>query len=131
MIVVDTSVLIAILFKENDTAAFVKILANDHDCVTAAPNMLEAIMVAQRVFGIEARAEIETLLAGTSIRVVAWGPECLAAAHDAFVRYGKGSGHAAQLNFGDCMSYALARSLDAPLLFKGDDFAQTDIRSAL
>ena len=52
-------------------------------------------------------------------------------ARRAYVAYGKGMGHPAQLNFGDCFSYALAKSLDAPLLYKGGDFAKTDIRSAL
>jgi ribonuclease VapC len=52
-------------------------------------------------------------------------------ARDAHARFGKGSGHPAQLNFGDCFSYALARALDAPLLFKGNDFSHTDIRPAL
>ena len=52
-------------------------------------------------------------------------------AADAFLRYGKGRGHRAQLNFGDCLSYAVAKQLDAPLLYKGDDFIHTDIKSAL
>ena len=51
-------------------------------------------------------------------------------AFDAYRRYGKGSGHEAALNYGDCFSYALAKYLDAPLLFKGDDFSKTDLRSA-
>ena len=50
---------------------------------------------------------------------------------EAFRKFGKGSGHPAKLNFGDCFAYALAKQLDAPLLYKGDDFAQTDVRSAL
>jgi ribonuclease VapC len=54
-----------------------------------------------------------------------------AIAHEAFMAYGKGSGHPARLNFGDLFSYALAKSRDLPLLFKGDDFARTDIASAL
>ncbi len=52
-------------------------------------------------------------------------------AADAFQRFGKGTGHKAQLNFGDCLSYAVAKSLDAPLLFKGEDFRHTDVKSAL
>ena len=51
-------------------------------------------------------------------------------AFDAYRKYGKGTGHGASLNYGDCFSYALAKHLDAPLLFKGDDFSRTDLRSA-
>ena len=56
---------------------------------------------------------------------------CIGAASDAFDRFGKGIGHPAKLNFGDCMAYAVAKVHDVPLLYKGTDFAQTDIRPAL
>lgn len=65
------------------------------------------------------------------IEISAWTRQHADIAAEAFLRFGRGRGHAAKLNFGDCMAYALAKSLDAPLLFKGDDFALTDIRSAL
>lgn len=72
----------------------------------------------------------EALLARFNISVVSWNDSHASIAADAFVRFGKGR-HDAKLNFGDCMSYALAKSLDAPLLYKGDDFSKTDIKSAL
>ena len=57
--------------------------------------------------------------------------QCISLAQDAFGAFGKGKGHPAKLNFGDCMSYAVAKFHDVPLLFKGDDFRLTDIRAAL
>ena len=71
------------------------------------------------------------ILSRPGIRIEPWTDRHADIAQDAFTRYGKGQGHPAQLNFGDCMSYALAKSLDMPLLYKGGDFALTDIRSAI
>lgn len=75
-------------------------------------------------------ADTEALLARPRFRIVPWSDALVAIARDAFLTYGKGR-HPAGLNFGDCMSYALAKSLDAPLLYKGEDFAKTDVRSAV
>lgn len=74
---------------------------------------------------------LDSLLAAPGFQQVSPGPEDVAAAFGAFVTFGKGSGHAASLNFGDIFSYALAKVRRLPLLFKGADFAQTDITSAL
>ena len=68
---------------------------------------------------------------GVALRVIDVDGNQIVIAREAHLRYGKGLGHPAQLNFGDCFSYALAKSLDVPLLYKGDDFAKTDIKSAL
>ena len=86
-------------------------------------------MVATGARAVHGIAHIEDILALRYLRVVEWTPAETLRAHDAFLRYGKGR-HPAGLNFGDCMSYALAKSLDAPLLYKGEDFARTDIRPA-
>jgi len=72
-------------------------------------------------------ASVEALLRETEVEVVAMLPEDTAFAIDAFARYGKGRGHPAQLNLADCLSYACARRLGAKLLYKGDDFARTDM----
>ena len=77
------------------------------------------------------RMWLDGLLADYGIAVQGSDPRQARLAADAFERYGRGSGHPARLNFGDCLSYAAAAALDAPLLFKGGDFAQTDIASAL
>ena len=81
-------------------------------------------------FGWDGIVELQSLIAANSIEVISWTEELADVAADAFLRFGKGR-HSAKLNFGDCMAYALAKSLDAPLLYKGADFARTDIRSAL
>ena len=74
---------------------------------------------------------MRALVAGSNIEVVSFSASHADAATEAYRRFGKGVGQPACLNYGDCFSYALARSLDVPLLYKGDDFARTDIRSAL
>ncbi len=97
----------------------------------SAANVLESMQVALTKLGESGRHRVEILLVESGIDIAAFDQEQLGFAIDAFIRFGRGSGHPAKLNFGDCMAYALAKSLDAPLLFKGDDFAKTDIRSAL
>ena len=95
----------------------------------AAPTKVEMLMVAIGRKRIEAKAVALDLLEQYRIEVVDFTDLLTALAIDAFDRYGKGR-HKASLNFGDCIAYALAKSLDAPLLFKGNDFALTDIRPA-
>ena len=80
--------------------------------------------------GADEEADVREFLAEFPITIVAWDEHLASFATDAFVRFGKGR-HAAGLNFGDCMAYALAKSLGAPLLYKGKDFPQTDIESAI
>ena len=74
---------------------------------------------------------LRSLVADTLILVVPFGERELEVAVDARLRFSRGSGHAAKLNFGDCFSYALARTRNLPLLFKGDDFIHTDVVPAL
>ena len=129
MIVVDTSALMAILEDEPELDRFVTLIANDDDVVIAAPTYLEFMMVSISRRGGEHRATSDELLQRLSIRVIGWSQEMADIATETFIRFGKGR-HPAQLNFGDCMAYALAKSFDAPLLFKGNDFSLTDIESA-
>lgn len=82
------------------------------------------------VLGSEREHALHAFLDGQNIEVAAFTKPHLRAAQDAFAAYGKGGGSKAQLNFGDCMSYALARVTGEPLLFKGDDFTHTDIEAA-
>ncbi len=79
----------------------------------------------------EVDAWLEAVLATAPIRLIEVNLDQAQLAREAHRRYGKAMGPSAQLNFGDCFAYALAKSLDAPLLFKGNDFSQTDIESAL
>ncbi|GLK78875.1 hypothetical protein GCM10008174_06160 [Methylopila turkensis] len=73
---------------------------------------------------------IKSLMARSTFKPVAFWMQMHYIAADAFERYGRGRGHPAKLNFGDCMTYAVAKFHDSPLLFKGDDFTHTDIRPA-
>lgn len=131
MIVVDTSALVAIVAGESDAERFAMVLVrNAGDAEVSAASLLEATMVLESRFGPEGSTDLERLVDGASVAVVPVDRDQVAIAAQAWRRFGKGR-HPAALNFGDCFAYALARSRDAGLLFKGDDFAQTDIRSAL
>lgn len=131
MIVLDTSALVAVLRGEAEAMEFASIIAESENVVIGAPTKFELAQVvggAQRAEGV---ADMQMLLEHFSIEVIAWSDAHAGHAAAAFLRYGKGSGHPAKLNFGDCMAYAVAKSFDAPLLYKGRDFSLTDIKSAL
>lgn len=131
MIVVDTSALVAVVAGERDAERLAMVLAsNAGDTAVSAASLLEATMVLESRFGPEGSSDLDRLIDGASVAVVAVDRDQAAIAAQAWRRFGKGR-HPAALHFGDCFAYALARSRDAGLLFKGDDFSQTDIRSAL
>ena len=129
MIVVDTSALMAILNGEPEAEEFSRLMTEDSDVVLAAPNLLEFMIVSIRRRGDGQRPRSQALIDKFVPNILPWSAEMAELATTAFVRFGK-SRHPASLNFGDCVAYALAKSLDAPLLFKGNDFALTDIESA-
>ncbi len=129
MIVVDTSIFVAIMADEPDQSSFRKVLLNAEARSMSAGNYLEAVMVLEgRRLG--SRQDLDEWLTLRRAGIVAVDLPLARLAADAFVRYGKGR-HPAGLNYGDCFAYALARQLGAPLLFKGGDFARTDITPAL
>lgn len=129
-IVVDTSALIAMLFEEGDAEMFrAAINAHRGDMLIAAPTLLETMMVLEGK-GYDARAILPPIIVAAGMTVAPFSSDLAEFAHAAFLRFGKGR-HPAKLNFGDCMAYALAWSIGAPLLFKGGDFALTDIVPAL
>lgn len=131
MIVVDTSALAAIVLKEPERERFLSILMAQSRKAMSAASVVEAALVYAKSFAPEfVEAQLYSDLQILQIEVVDVGMEHVRLAVEAAMRFGKGR-HPARLNLGDCFSYALARSLDAPLLFKGDDFAHTDIRPAL
>lgn len=128
--IVDTSALVAILFEEPEQDAFTTILSVTDDLRMTAPNWLELFLVLDgRTDGSAAR-KAEALRTKLEIRVVPFDADLALIARDAYRRYGRGN-HPARLNFGDCMAYALAKSTDEALLFKGQDFTQTDVTPAL
>lgn len=129
MIAVDTSALIAILQDEDEAAHFMAIIAASSTRLMSATTVLEASLVIAGRGGTAALAELDQFVDRTPLEVVPFDYRLAVIARDAFLRYGKGR-HPAALNFGDCASYALAKSRDVPLLFKGDDFSRTDVRAA-
>jgi ribonuclease VapC len=129
--VIDSSVLIAILLNEPDSDVFADYLLSKSKSIIAAPTYLETCMVATFRIGKSGSDEIQNLMRQTRVEIVEFS---VAAAHhsvQAFKKYGKGQGHQAQLDFGDCISYAMSKTEFMPLLFKGDDFRLTDVDCAL
>lgn len=129
MIVVDSSALLAIALMEAERDAFTEIIGTNH-CLIGAFTALECHMVLRDRSGAEGVEYITTLLTRPHIDLVGFDTELLSVARHAFDRFGKGR-HRAGLNFGDCMTYALAKFRGVPLLYKGHDFALTDIRAAV
>jgi len=127
MIAVDTSALVAIAFDEPERDRFLEIVLGSDRTLIATPTVLETRLVTRGRRGERAVALVDDLLALPVFEQIAPTPADVAAAYTAFVLYGKGSGHPAALNYGDLFSYALAKTRRVPLLFKGDDFTQTDI----
>ena len=131
MIVVDSSALLAILFREPEEQAFKNIVAGDDRCVLSAVNAHETVTILRVRHGPQAVARLWQLLTESEIEIVPFDEVQVHAAAVAFARYGKGIDPKARLNLADCAAYALAATMNAPLLFKGDDFAATDIRACL
>jgi len=128
--IVDSSVLISILNSEEEALFFSGVLYAARERLLAAPTFLEAgIIVDARRDPVRSR-RFDGLLNAAGIEIVPFSFQQARIAREAYRDFGKGSGHPAQLNFGDCFSYALAKDLDLPLLYKGDDFSKTDVRSA-
>ena len=129
IVVADTSALVAILLGEPEREGFLRRLL-DHETKISAGTHIETLRVVQIALGPEAFSEVDVLLDATGAEIVPVDAGQVAFARAGMVRYGKGRGEEpAVLNFGDLFAYALAKALDAPLLYKGDDFAQTDVRS--
>lgn len=131
MIAVDTSALIAILRLEPEAEAFSRCMEEASALCISAVSLQEASMVlAGRHADAEAWSEMDRVLEEMEVEIVPHNPELARIAREAFLRFGKGR-HPARLNCGDCASYALAKKYGLPLLYKGTDFAKTDIVPAL
>lgn len=129
MIAVDTSAIVAMAFDEAEAEPFTRLIV-ERSAIVGTPTLVEASAVLSRLRSDIAEAFLARLVATPAIRTVDFTFEMAAAARRAFQLYGKGRGHPARLNFGDCLSYAVAKVHGLPLLFKGDDFARTDVASA-
>lgn len=129
--IVDSSAIIAILKTEDDAEDYALALESAGSAVRmSAATYVETSIVADGMAADVSRAW-DALVREAQIDVLPFTPAQAHIARAAYRRYGRGSGHRARLNFGDCFSYALATERSEPLLFKGDDFNHTDVRSAL
>ena len=131
MIVVDTSVIIAVLKNEPDAPLLVRRMAAASERYVSAGSILECGIVVGAKYGDAGLKVMRELCAGLSLDIATVDAEQSRTGYEAFRRYGRGSSHPAKLNFGDCFAYALAKTRNLPLLFKGDDFIHTDIKPAL
>jgi ribonuclease VapC len=128
-VVIDTSALIAILLGEPEGPRFIELIAAADDPVISAATLLETSIVMHAKTGDPGVSDLDELIAASAIRTVAVDSRHAELARRAFFAYGKGHDPAG-LNYGDCFSYALAKALDRQLLFKGLDFARTDLQPA-
>lgn len=127
---VDSSALVAILLDEADAGRLIDRMSEADALVTSPIALFEtvaALMREKRISAAAAELRVRAVLRAADISVVSIDDETGIAALDAFERYGKGRGHPAQLNLGDCFAYAAARVHGKGLLYKGDDFAATDL----
>jgi ribonuclease VapC len=124
--VLDSSAVLAVLFDEPERRAFTRAIERDPRRLMSAGNVLESALVAEARRGEPAGRELDLLLHRADVQIVAVDTDQVEFARAAWRHFGKGR-HPAGLNFGDCFAYALAASSGEPLLFKGDDFRQTDI----
>jgi ribonuclease VapC len=128
--IIDTSAIIAVLQDEPERRRFNEMIEAAPRKRLSAATLLELSIVTEVRHGAEGIRELDLYLATAGIETLAVDRAQALLARDAFRRFGKGR-HRAALNFGDCFSYALAKSLDEPLLFKGSDFGLTDITLAV
>ena len=128
--VVDTSAIVAILLREPDADTYSRRLGEAPYRVISAVTRVELSFVIEGRYGETGRVGLEKSLRDARIEIAAVTPQHAEIAIEAFRRFGKGR-HRAALNIGDCFSYALAKAMDLPLLFKGDDFIHTDVQPAL
>ena len=124
--VLDTSALVAVLLDEPERRRFIRLIDEADACRLSAATLVETSIVLEVRFGAEGARDLDLFLSRAGVETVSVDAEQAQLARHAFSRFGKGR-HPAGLNFGDCFSYALATSLSEPLLFKGRDFALTDV----
>jgi ribonuclease VapC len=130
-VIVDSSALIAILRREPESIALMQALEAAPDRRISAANLLEAAIVADNRREPKLGRRLDQFVQEWSLTIEPITEEQARIARDAYRDFGRGSGHPAQLNFGDCFAYALAKAKAEPLLFKGDDFRHTDVRPAI
>lgn len=128
--IVDSSALLAILTEEEDAIVLNRAIARAVTCAISAPTLLETSMVLSGRRGQDTIDALDAYMSKAGISILPFTADHALIARQAFLRYGKGR-HTVGLNFGDCIAYAAAKLEGMPLLFKGDDFRQTDVEAAL
>ena len=129
MIVIDTSAVLAILNDEPERRSFNEVIEQTETCLISAASFVEASMVLEARKGYDGVRDFDLFVLRAGIKLAEVDAEQAEIARAAFRKFGKGR-HAANLNFGVCFSYALAKANGLPLLFKGNDFSQTDVERA-
>jgi ribonuclease VapC len=129
--ILDTSAVIAILRDEPEAESCARAIDSAERCRISAANYLEAALIIDGSRDPIASRRFDDLVAEAQMVIEPVTEAQARIAREAYRDFGKGRGHPAQLNFGDCFAYALAKVVGEPLLFKGEDFARTDIKSAL
>jgi ribonuclease VapC len=127
--IIDTSALSAIFFGEPESDVYIQLIHEADRCRMSAANFVELSMVIESQLGPEALRQCDMFLRRAQIVIESVTIEHAHLAGQAFLDFGK-SRHPAGLNFGDCFAYALAKASDEPLLYKGQDFSKTDLKSA-
>ena len=127
--IVDSSAVVAVLKREPQQEEMATKLANADVVAIGAPTLFETDMVTIGALGKRGRAVIAQFLESFEVEVIPFGDNHWQVAAEAFMRFGKGR-HPAGLNYGDCMTYATAKVAGEPLLYVGNNFAQTDIERA-
>jgi ribonuclease VapC len=128
--IIDTSALIAVMLDEPERGAFEEFIAASAQPQLSAPSYLEAGVVVDARRDPKRSRILDSFLAAAETTIAPVTAEQAIVARQAYRVFGRGSGHPANLNLGDCFAYALAKVNDEALLFKGDDFNRTDIRLA-
>jgi ribonuclease VapC len=128
-VIVDTSAVMAVLLREPEAQRFERAMTAATPCRMSVANFLEAAMVAESRAGDALGRELDRLIEAMPIELEPLTVDHARRARDAWRRFGRGN-HPAGLNFGDCFAYALAEATREPLLYKGEDFARTDVETA-
>jgi ribonuclease VapC len=126
MIALDSSILVAMMRQEAGWEAFLETIESE-ECLLGTPTLVETR--AWCAFNLEGYSSpwLEEFVEGRNVSVIPFSREMADVASKAYITFGKPSRHPANLNFGDCMAYAVSTALRVPLLFKGDDFGRTDV----
>jgi ribonuclease VapC len=130
-VIADSSALVAIANDEPGSDRYLEALTHAASRSISTATLLESSIVVDAHADPMVSQEFDALITRLRFTIIPVSLQQARIARQAYRRYGKGSGHAARLNFGDCFAYALAKDFDEPLLFVGNDFVHTDVRSAL